>query len=148
MQKKEVYQQVNSFINLKINQLQGLLNDVCLSTSEDSKSSAGDKHETSTSMAQLEQEKLSKQIAEFLFQKETLQKINPTTLHHKIDVGSLVNTDKGWFYFSIGLGNVKWENQSVFCLSINSPLGQLLKGKSINDQVSFNGNVTKILNVI
>lgn len=147
MNKDIVHQCVCDFLQDKINQLQQILEDVCGSTAEDSKSSAGDKHETSTSMAQLEQEKLSNQIKEFLIQRESLLKIDATKAHYKIELGSLILTNKGWFYFSIGLGTVKVENETVFCLGLHSPIGQLLKGKQKGEKVVFNNIETIVLEV-
>ena len=77
-----------------------------LSGSRDAKSSAGDKHETGVAMAQLEQEKLRYQIHEFQKMQDIVQKINPSKTNSKINLGSLVETDKGWFYISVGLGSV------------------------------------------
>ena len=53
----------------KLDKLLSSLNEVSESSNSDSKSSAGDKHETTKAMMQIEQEKLSKQIAEAKTQK-------------------------------------------------------------------------------
>ena len=65
----------------KIASLQEILEDTYKSTLDDSKSSAGDKHETSIAMVQLEQEKLTNQLNEFLKQQRILLSINPTNRH-------------------------------------------------------------------
>ena len=64
MNKIEILEAAKNNLQSKIDGLKIVLDDICNSTSEDSKSSAGDKHETATSMAQLEQEKIGSQIAE------------------------------------------------------------------------------------
>lgn len=147
MDKIKVHQAVLLFVEDKINQLKAVLEEICNATAEDSKSSAGDKHETATSMAQLEQEKLSKQIQDFLQLKQILEKINPTLVHSKIELGSLVETNKGWYYFSVGIGVVPIDLETLFCLTLQSPIGQLLKGKSVGEKVEFNGNETIVLAV-
>ena len=107
----------------------------------DAKSSAGDKHETGVAMAQLEQEKLTKQINELLKLQENLQKINPTIKQSKIGLGSLVETNNGFYYFSIGIGNLIIGNQTIFALNPKSPIGELLTGKikfiSMGRQLKF-----------
>ena len=113
----------------------------------DAKSSAGDKHETGVAMAQLEQEKLTKQINELLKLKENLQKINPTIKQSKIGLGSLVETNNGFYYFSIGIGNLIIGNQTIFALNPKSPIGELLTGKIKGDKIYFNGKTTEILGV-
>ena len=99
-------------------------------------------------MAQLEQEKLTKQINEFLLLKEALLKINPSKVHTKIEVGSLVETNNGWYYFSVGLGAVKMNQTNIFAMNPLAPIGTLLNGKMKGEQVVFNGKTTKILNVL
>ena len=134
-------------LSKKIASLQEILEDTYKSTLDDSKSSAGDKHETSIAMVQLEQEKLSKQLNEFLKQQRTLLAINPNTKHQKIMQGSLVETKQAWYYFSIGIGLISIENTAVFAINPDSPLGRLLIKKKAGESVTFNGMVTEIIAV-
>jgi len=131
----------------RIDGLTTILKETYASTAEDSKSSAGDKHETAVSMAQLEQEKLTKQINEFLELKSTLLKINPERKHVSIELGSLVETTNGWYYFSIGLGAFQIDCLTFFAMNPLAPIGKLLLGKRAGEKVEFNGNVTEILSV-
>ena len=131
----------------KIASLQEILDDTYKSTVDDTKSSAGDKHETSIAMTQLEQEKLSTQMNEFLKQQRTLIAINPNTKHQKIMQGSLVETKQAWYYFSIGIGLITVENTAIFAINPDSPLGQLLMKKKAGESVTFNGMVTEIIAV-
>jgi len=147
MNKKDVHEAAIHFLQSKIDGLKIVLDDICNSTSEDSKSSAGDKHETATSMAQLEQEKISKQLQVFLNQRAVLDRIDSSKMHHKIETGSLILSNKGWFYFSTGLGMINIDNENVFCLALQSPIGELLKGKQKGESVVFNGLTTFVLEV-
>lgn len=147
MNKEIVHQAVLENLKERINGLKSILNETFTSTAEDSKSSAGDKHETSVAMAQLEQEKLTKQINEFLDLENIVLKINPSRPHQKIEMGSLVETSNGWYYFSVGLGIVKLDNTTIFAINPSAPLGQLMLGKTAGDQVEFNGKKTLILGV-
>jgi hypothetical protein len=147
MNKKDVQEAAVHFLQSKIDGLKIVLDDICNSTSEYSKSSAGDKHETATSMAQLEQEKLSKQLQVFLNQRAVLDRIDSSKMHHKIEIGSLILSNKGWFYFSSGLGMISVNNENVFCLALQSPIGELLKGKQKGESVVFNGSTTSVLEV-
>jgi transcription elongation GreA/GreB family factor len=147
MIKKEIHQALKLKLNEKINELENLLKDVQVSTAQDSKSSAGDKHETATSMAQLEQEKLTKQIQGFLDMRQTLQGIDLAKTHTLIDVGSLIETNNGWWYFSVSMGSLTIGKNQVFCLSIQAPIGQLLKGKKVGESVLFNQKTTQVLSI-
>ncbi len=147
MNKIEILEAAKNNLQSKIDGLKIVLDDICNSTSEDSKSSAGDKHETATSMAQLEQEKISKQLQVFINQRSVIERIDPTKLHHKIEVGSLILTNKGWFYFSTALGIITVYDEKVFCLALQSPIGELLKGKQKGETVIFNGSTTTVMEV-
>ncbi len=148
MNKEKVHSAILENVNERIQSLNSILKDTFQATAEDSKSSAGDKHETGVAMAQLEQEKLTKQINEFLLLKEALLKINPCKVHTKIEVGSLVETNNGWYYFSVGLGAVKMNGTTIFAMNPLAPIGTLLNGKMKGEQIVFNGKTTEILNVL
>ena len=110
----------------------------------ESKSSAGDKYETSRAMAHLEQEKLSKQLKEVLLQKNLLESIDPNKKSHQIQSGSMIGTNRGPVYISIGMGKVKMDGIDVFVISPSSPIGQMMLGKSINESFDFNGTKWEI----
>ena len=143
-----VYQSTLEALNNKINVLRLILQESYPSMFDDSKSSAGDKHETALAMAQLEQEKLTKQLNILLLQEASMKVFDPTLKHQKITMGSLVETNKGWYYFSISLGQLICQNNAFFALSLEAPLGQIMRGKVAGEQVTFNGMITEIIGVI
>ena len=143
-----VYQSTLEALNNKINDLRLILQESYPSMFDDSKSSAGDKHETALAMAQLEQEKLTKQLNILLLQEASMKVIDPSLKHQKITIGSLVETDRGWYYFSISLGQLICQNNAFFALSLEAPLGQIMRGKVAGEQVIFNGMITEIIGVI
>lgn len=105
---------------------------------EETKSSAGDKYETGRAMMHLEKEKIASQLDQALKQQKVLRQINPDKVLNKVDLGTLVETNSGLFYISVSLGMLKLA-KDVFCISPVSPLGKAMLGKSVGDQVSFNG---------
>ena len=145
--KPKVHVALISLIDKKINELTKVLNEAIEATSSDSKSSAGDKHETGVAMAQLEQEKLSKQLNELLIQKNQIKSLNPEIVHLKIGLGSLVETNIGWYYLTVGLGLIEIENKTIFALNPAAPLGKSMVGKSPGDFVLFNNRNFEILSV-
>lgn len=94
----------------------------------DAKGSAGDKHETALSMMHLEQEKLNNKLGEFLQQKNILDKIDPTVIHTKAVLGSLVKANGMNLFISAALPKITVDGQSVIALSPQSPLGAKLLG--------------------
>ena len=117
--KLAVYKVVQEEILSKSNTIQNAFDDLNSAVSDDSKSTAGDKHETGRAMVHLEQEKLSKQLLQLNQLKETLAKIIPEENHSSIQFGSLVNTSKGLFFFSIGLGKINFNKTTVFWILFN-----------------------------
>lgn len=107
----------------------------------ETKSSAGDKHETGRAMAQLEQEKLSRQLSETRRTLEGLLKIDPSMQLEKTGFGSLVKTSRGYFFISVGIGAIQIENESVFCITAGSPIGQQMLNKVVGDTIEMNGAV-------
>jgi hypothetical protein len=136
--KEKVHHALLTSIDTKIIELTKVLNETIEATSSDSKSSAGDKHETGVAMAQLEQEKLSKQLNELLNQKNQIKSLNPQLVHIKITKGSLVKTNNGFYYFSIGLGVLEVNDNTIFALNPLAPLGQSMLGKKAGDSIIFN----------
>ncbi len=147
MHKQNVLFEALEKINSKIKELEIIANEVKSSLLSDTKSSAGDKHETARAMVQLEQEKLNKQLGEFLQMKSILSQINPEILHRHVGAGTLIHTSLGWYFLSVGLGQISVEGTIVFALNPQAPLGKILIGKRVGEEVVFNGNTLEILEV-
>ena len=113
----------------------------------ESKSSAGDKHETGRAMVQLDREKLGNQIAEL---EQNQQKLN-TLKNHKtttsVSLGSVVLTDKENYYISIATNFCEIDAKKYYCISAQSPIGKLLIGKKVNDKIEFNKRLSTILEI-
>ena len=146
--KESIHQVLRKQLTLRINEIQNILEDLHLSGSRDAKSSAGDKHETGVAMAQLEQEKLRYQIQEFQKMQDVVRKINPSKTNSKINLGSLVQTDKGWFYISVGLGSLTFKEQVIFAINPEAPFGKALIEKEKGDSIHFNGVESEIIQVL
>ncbi len=109
------------------------------SRDSDTKSSAGDKFETGREMMQREMDKLSAQVDNTLNSIAKLDRIADLPTSSIISEGSLVETDQETYYVSIGYGKL----DTVFAISIESPLGIELKGKRVGDRIEMRGrNIT------
>ena len=146
--KESIHQVLRIQLKFRIDEIQNILDDLHLSGSHDTKSSAGDKHETGVAMAQLEQEKLRYQIYEFQKMQDVVQKINPSKSNSKINLGSLVETDKGWFYISVGLGSLTFKEQVIFAINPEAPVAKALIAKEKGDSIHFNGVESEIIQVL
>ena len=146
--KKNLFLKCKNLVEQKITAIKDSLIQIQEAANNETKSSAGDKHETGRAMAQLETEKLSAQLAEVLKTEQVLTQINPNSKHQLIGLGSLVITNYGKFYISISIGKVEVNNEIYFAISSISPIGKLLLQKTENDSFIFNGRTYLIEHII
>lgn len=117
--------------------LQNELVDMQHEKSNETKSSAGDKYETSREMMQQSENRLNESIA---YIQELIRQINQLiTLKtfNAVESGALVQTNKGNFFFGISLGKLVFKEEPIFVLSLNAPIGKAFNGKKVNDEVVF-----------
>ncbi len=145
MVKEHIHSIVTKEVNSRISQLSLMLSDALDANSNETKSSAGDKHETGRAMAHLEQEKIAGQLSEMNKLAEILHRIDSTQKHKKIQLGSLVETSIGIFYISVGIGAMEIDNSTIFCMTAAAPLGKELLGKSVGDEIAWQGKKIVII---
>ena len=136
--KQKIYNHYLHTINDKIAGLQKVLTDLKESGANETKSTAGDKHETALSMLQIEQANVRGQLKEAQQQQATLKKINPELSPASIVPGSLIKTNKGYLFLSIAAGKAIIEGNTVMALSPQSPLGQQLLLTNKGETVTIN----------
>ena len=112
------------------------------------KNSAGDKHETSRAMVQLELEKLGKQIYEIELNDEKLNTIKVFKTSTSVSLGSVIFTNKANYYIAIAADSCQVNSKVFYCISPQSPIGKLLIGKKINESIIFNDVESIILEII
>ncbi|MFL0352566.1 GreA/GreB family elongation factor [Xanthomarina sp. GH4-25] len=78
---------------------------------------------------------------------DTLKLINSKIANTNVVLGSLVKTTSNTYFISISVGKIEIENDTYFGISQHSPIGQLLKGKSVGDTVSFNNNTFTVTEI-
>lgn len=142
--KENLYLQCVHFVENRFKTIQTTINEIQESLTSETKSSAGDKHETGRAMLQLEREKAGHQLAEIQKIKEHLSKINVTSISTCIGLGTVVYTNKSNYFIAISAGELKAENEVFYAISPNTPMGQLLMGKTLGDDVVFRDQKFKI----
>ena len=113
----------------------------------ESKSSAGDKHETGRAMLQLEIEKASQQFSSVNQMQKVLNRIFSKESTEVISLGSVVITTYNNYFISISIGEVYIDNEKFFAISPKSPIGYLLLGKKKGEDTEFNGVSFKIVDI-
>lgn len=145
--KQELYDFCQTFVEGRISRIRHTIKDVQESLNSETKSSAGDKHETGRAMLQLEREKMGRQLAEAEKLGRVLAKVGLENKSRIIGLGSWVKTSKTDYFLSISAGEYKDNSPSVFCISTGTPIGRLLLGKSEGDTITFNQEEIIILKV-
>lgn len=136
MKKDQILTIVKQTIFSKIQNFEKLISETRASNN-DTKSSMGDKYETSREMLQQEINNLQIQLNKVLKQQNFLKTIS-TKDSEKVEKGAIVKTEKGLFYISISLGEILFENQKIICISPESPLAKAMNGKRKNETFSIN----------
>jgi transcription elongation GreA/GreB family factor len=124
------------------------LNAIQESVLSESKSSAGDKHETSREMIAQEQNRVGKQLEEMQNQLRLLENVSLEASDAFIRKGSLVETTNGMFYLAVGIGKLMVDHMPVFCISMDSPLGKLMVGKKIQNTFTLQDKEIQVISVI
>lgn len=145
MRKSEILQIIQTKLSEKIAILEKMISETRASNNE-TKSSMGDKYETTREMVQQEINNLQIQLNENVRAKNSLTFLN-TNLHQTIGLGSLVQTDKGFFYIAVSLGEIIFDEKKIFVISTESPLGKILSGKKTGEEFSLNTTQQTIQNI-
>jgi len=138
--KQKIHEHYLQIASEKVQQLQQVLDDLKESGSNETKSTAGDKHETALAMLQIEQEHKRNQLKDAQLQKAEMEKINASIVAETVVKGSLIKTNEGYLFLSVALGKAVVDSVPVTALSPQSPLGRLLIGLRIGATAAVNNN--------
>jgi len=117
------------------------------SSTEDTKSSAGDKYETGRAMMQQDIDRQTLQLGEAKKLKTFLERMQPENQSDQVQNGSLVHTNHGVFYLAISMGQVELDGKTYYVISGASPIGGQLMNQSPGARFSFNGRDYEIKSV-
>ena len=137
--KQQLHTKCCELVELRISNAKEAMTSAREAANEETKSSAGDKYETGREMMQQEMENNAIQLAEARKLMEIMDKIAPGKTYDSVQSGSLVVTNNGSFYISIGLGKIQVDGKDYFAIAPTSPLGNLLMDKQASDSVELNG---------
>jgi len=135
--KEKLHKQCQDALNQRLEAIKSIISDIQNSLQSETKSTAGDKHETGRAMLQLEREKAGNQLAEIQKQIEILHKINPEMSYSKVALGSLVKTTVSNYFIGVSVGEITIENETFYAISLSTPIGKLLVSKGVGDNIQF-----------
>jgi transcription elongation GreA/GreB family factor len=117
------------------------------SSTDDTKSSAGDKYETGRAMMQLDIDRQTVQLGEAQKLRTFLGRMEPENSSDTVQSGSLAYTNHGVFYLAISIGQVDLDGNKYFVISSASPIGAQLINQKAGAKFSFNGKNYEIKSI-
>jgi len=147
MNKARLVEHLSAILQERVDAAQHAIDSARASFANDTKSSAGDKHEVGRAMVQQELDKLEMQRANVIALQAELARVPLQRIYERVAFGSLVTTDHGIYFTSIGLGMVEVDGVQCFAISLASPIGQALKDGSPGEAILFNGRTMVIVSV-
>ncbi len=148
IKKEVILNYLQTSLDEKINLIEDMIASITVSRNNETKSSAGDKYETGRAMMQFELEKNQIQLNQLLKQKYELLQIKANKIYKTADFGALVITNRGNYFISAGVGKCTIDNQICYAVSLASPIGKFLQGKTIGEKATFNGQYFEITGIL
>ncbi len=139
-----LFNECQAFVNKRLQTIEETISSNKKALQSETKSSAGDKHETGRAMLQLEMEKAGQQLSGINQMKLALSKINISKNTEIAHLGSVVETNFSNYFLSISAGRIIVEDEIYFAISVLSPIGKLLLGKKVKEEFVFNGKTFQI----
>lgn len=146
--KSSLYQLCLNFIEERINTAETALQQAREASNDDTKSSAGDKYETSREMMQQDIDRNKRLLIDAEENHKVLISLKDAPFSEFARNGSLINTNQGNFYLSISAGQLHLGKETIFAISAVSPIGKLLLGKQKGNSFEFNGKKYQIKEVV
>lgn len=146
--KLQLYDMCKQYLATREAQIKQVIAEAREAAANETKSSAGDKYETTREMMQQEIDQSLVRLHELEKLKATLQHIDPSLHSATICPGSVVHTGNGNFYISISAGQLQVEDNTYYAISAASPIGAQLMGKTTGYSFFLNGKDFLIKDVL
>jgi len=146
--KVSLYRECHAFLDLRLETLQKTISGIQKALLSETKSSAGDKHETGRAMLQLEREKTGTQLAEVQKEQAVLAKVSLAKSSKVVRLGSVVYSSQANYFIAISAGEINVDETTYYAISPKTPIGQLLISKSVGDVVEFRGSTIRINKIL
>jgi hypothetical protein len=146
--KTSLFELCLKFIRERVQTAEFALKQAREASNDDTKSSAGDKFETSREMMQQDIDRNKRLLIDAEENQRVLHSLKDAPFSETARNGSLVYTNNGNFYLSISAGQLQLDKELFFAISAVSPIGKLLLGKQKDDEFDFNGKKYQIKEVI
>jgi hypothetical protein len=148
MIKEKLFFHCENYLLKRKNLLEQRKNELQLALTSETKSSAGDKHETGRAMIHIEREKLGNQLLALQLEVQNLRSIKNHYNTGIVSLGSVVLTDNRNYYIALAAESCDFEIHTYYCISPISPIGKLLLGKKAKEHIKFDSTISTIIEIL
>ena len=114
----------------------------------ESKSTAGDKHETGRAMVQMEMEQAAARLSRIEGMMRQWHALEPLRGREQVRPGAIVSTDQGGFILGVAWGKFEGPGDATWrAISSDAPLAQAMQSLGPGDTVEFRGRMWHIISV-
>lgn len=146
--KKKLFSLCKAHLEKGINEVELAIADRRSAMHNETKSSMGDKYETTREMLQQEINMNMQRLGKMKAELTTLESIDIKSASQIIVPGSVVSTNSGNFFLSVSVGKLSVDGKQYYAVSSSSPIGVQLKGKQQNETFNLNGKIYHILSIL
>jgi hypothetical protein len=114
----------------------------------ETKSSSGDKYETTRALNQLDKDMYARQLVDNSRELAAIMETDCDEVKFVAEPGSYVQCPTGNFFVLAGLGKITFDGTELYVISPNAPLARSMAGKGKGDSFNFNSKVMVIENII
>jgi len=143
LSRAEFLSHIEKIIDKKVVTSRKHMESIELSIHSESKSTAGDKHDTSRELMQQERNKAAQNLSNQMGMQKTLIQLGFIQQNDKIGFGSFFESHV-FIFIGIALGKIFFNNVEVVCISPLSPLARSLEGMKVGESCKFNNIEYKI----
>ena len=145
--KQELKEKCISVIRERISVIKNLMANAQAAANNETKSSAGDKYETSRAMGQLEKDMFASQLNQTMLELSAASSIDCSKVYNDIRPGCLVNCGDKKYFMIAGLNKLTLNGEVIMPVSPLAPLSKTLMGKKAGDKIEFNQQLITIVHV-
>ena len=114
----------------------------------ESKSTAGDKHETGRAIVQMEMEQAAARLSRVEGMMRQWHALEPLRGREQVRPGAIVSTDQGGFILGVAWGKFEGPGDATWrAISSDAPLAQAMQSLGPGDTVEFRGRMWHIISV-
>lgn len=148
--KSQLFIHCREFVNRRIENINTAIAESQESANQESKSTAGDKHDTSRAMMQLEVERLSAQLAIAEKMLVELKQAEHYQAEKNSISGKIIQTEGANYFVAIAAGKISVNQQDFFVVSNDSPVVTALKKRNRTNEGEFfilNGKQIRVVKI-